>query len=133
MKKRTYGEVLKAKPQKAKAKMAERMRKKEESLRKRPGGKEYIVRTNGKSAAEAKTELWSVLTMMGTPRMRSIKILERGDMIIRPADEQTSCMLEKTAICGMDIGVSQKWRPRVLLYDVDRDMPREEIATAICR
>lgn len=52
-------------------------------------------------------------------------------MIIRPADEQTAKLIEKVDTEGLTISKAEKWRPRILVYDVDKDMSKDDLPKAI--
>lgn len=71
------------------------------------------------------------MTKCGLPKVENIKVLSGGNILIRPADDQTAKMIEQAQVEGLDISKAEKWRPRVLIYDIEKDITKEELTKAI--
>lgn len=94
---------------------------------------EFIIKTNGKNVPKTKADLWQELSRHGTPKIREIKVLKSGDMVIKPADEATNKNLRGVKLDGISIETSKSWKPRILVYDIERDTADTELPGIISR
>lgn len=51
----------------------------------------------------------------------------------RPADEATRSNLGKIKLDGINVESTRSWKPRILIYDVERDIPDSELSGIIAK
>lgn len=71
--------------------------------------------------------------LRGKSKDKQIKVLSGGDLILRPEDEKAAGLLSDLKVERMEIARPDKWRPIIIVYDVERDVAREDIPKAIAR
>ena len=110
----------------------ERKEKAEEKLKERKPPTAFIVEKGQGSSEEARNRVWSsIVKKVAAPKVSAIRVLPRGDILVKPADEATARALVEMQQEGVRKEVTRK--PKVLVYDVERSLKAEEIAEALAR
>jgi hypothetical protein len=92
----------------------------------------YVVSTGDKSVEETKKILWSqVVSKNKAPKIKEIVTLKGGDLLITPADENTKEAIVSIAKEEFGIKETGSLLPKVIIYDVDRDITPEELPRRI--
>lgn len=76
---------------------------------------------------ETKSSLWRILRKNGPPRINNIKTLKDGRLLIRPGSDDTENILENRKEDGLTATKPKNLNPRILIYDVDRDIADAEL------
>jgi hypothetical protein len=115
-----------------------RRRKKEKEEEKWKGKRPatvFIVEKGEGTSKEARDRLWSrIVSKVGAPQVGVVRVLPRGDILVKPADEATTaalCEMEREEKSGVKRESIRK--PKVMLYDVERSIGAEEISEALAR
>lgn len=92
----------------------------------------FVIASGDKTAEDTKKILWSqVVSKNKAPKIKEIVKLKGGDLLITPADEKTREAIKELAKEGFGITQSGNYLPKVIIYDVDRDIRPEELSTMI--
>jgi len=104
-----------------------------EKLKDKIPDKGFIIPIKEGSIKEVKQVLWNeIVKKVKVPQVNNIRILPRGDLLVKPADAKTIEALRNIEKEGL-IPVKEErplW-PRIIIYDVDRDIEVKEIAGMI--
>lgn len=135
----TFTEVVSKKKRKKKKKAVEttktvgpsapnKTRRAIDKVKAKAPARAFIVSVGEAGAGEAKRQLWADLVKgVGAPRISRSQTLPRGDILVKPADEGTFKALKDMEVAGKKVREeAAKW-PTVLIYDVDRDVARENL------
>lgn len=94
--------------------------------------KTFILKTTVERAAAAKSALWTdVCGKVKIPKLKSNRVLARGDVEIVPADAETLEALKELAKTREDITKPQARWPMVMIYDIDSTMTPDQIPGCI--
>ncbi|XP_060855655.1 uncharacterized protein LOC132933378 [Metopolophium dirhodum] len=92
----------------------------------------FVVSVGAAGASEAKKQLWADLVKgVAVPKLGGSAKLPRGDLVVRPADEATYAALKAMEKDGKGVREESARWPTVLVYDVDREIPKEKLAGQI--
>lgn len=92
----------------------------------------YVVTTGDKTAEETKKILWTqVVAKNKAPNIKQAVVLQGGDLLITPADEETRTAMESLVKEGFGITKTGARLPRIIIYDVDRLIKPEELPGTI--
>ncbi|XP_022164208.1 uncharacterized protein LOC111029501 [Myzus persicae] len=92
----------------------------------------FIVTTGDKTTEETKKLLWTqVVSKNKAPKIKDSIVLTGGDLMITPADDDTRAAIESLAKEGFGIQKTGAWLPKVIIYDVEKDIRPDELAKAI--
>lgn len=92
----------------------------------------FVVSVGEAGTGEAKRKLWADLVKgVAVPKLGSSAKLPRGDLIVRPADGPTYEALKQMESEGKGVREEKARWPTVLVYDVDRDIKKEELSGQI--
>lgn len=95
----------------------------------------FIVEKGEGTSKEARDRLWSkIVNKVKAPQVGMVRVLPRGDILIKPADEATRaamCELEREEKSGVKKETIRK--PKVMLYDVERSVAASDIPEALAR
>lgn len=92
----------------------------------------FVVATAGKTVEETKKLLWTqVVSENKTPKIKEAITLKGGDLLITPADDNTREVIERIANEGFGITKTGARLPKILIYDVDKDILPSELVKKI--
>lgn len=104
--------------------------KKLDAVRRAPKPREFLVK-GGTDASQNKAELWKILNKSGPPKISGIKTLKNGSLLIRPACDETAKIIENLNEGGLTANKPLTLNPRILIYDVDREIREAELPNLI--
>lgn len=130
-KRKDDGEFIEVKRKKKERKAAEE--RKRESWRAREPPKSFIIPAGEGGAEAAKKSTWAEIAgKIGAPQLVRTVVMPRGDIRVFPGSDRTVDALRELEREGK-LGVRearQRW-PKVLVYDVDRSIGKEELPSAL--
>ncbi|KAE9543416.1 hypothetical protein AGLY_002216 [Aphis glycines] len=92
----------------------------------------FIVATGDKTIEDTKKILWTqVVSKNKTPKIKELVTLKGGDLLITPADEKTKETIKSIAEEGFGITQTGNFAPKVIIYDVDRQIAPEDLSKRI--
>lgn len=92
----------------------------------------FVVTTGDKTAEETKKILWTqVVAKNKAPKIKQTVVLQGGDLLITPADEDTRTAMESLVKEGFGITKTGARLPRLIVYDVDRSLKPDELPGTI--
>jgi len=92
----------------------------------------FIVATGDKTIEDTKKVLWTqVVSKNKPPKIKELVTLKGGDLLITPADEKTKESIKSLAEEGFGITQTGNLAPKVIIYDVDRQIAPMSCSSAI--
>lgn len=107
--------------------------RRKESWRAKEPAKSFVVEVGDRDRATVRKGVWSeILKKVRAPQVTRTSTMARGDLRITPGDDRTAEALRELEREGK-VGireVNQSW-PKVMIFDVDKEIKEEEIARTI--
>ncbi|XP_060843818.1 uncharacterized protein LOC132923859, partial [Rhopalosiphum padi] len=92
----------------------------------------FIVNTGDKTTEETKKLLWTqVVSKNKASKIKDSVVLSGGDLMITPADDTTREVMESLAKEGFGIQKTGAFLPKIIIYDVEKDVRPDELARTI--
>jgi len=92
----------------------------------------FIVNTGDKTTEETKKLLWTqVVSKNKALKIKDSVVLSGGDLMITPADDTTREVMESLAKEGFGIQKTGAFLPKIIIYDVEKDVRPDELARTI--
>jgi len=94
----------------------------------------FVVSTGDKTVEDTKKLLWTqVVSKNKAPKIKELVTLKGGDLLIIPADDKTKEAIKSLAVEGFGITQTGSFLPKVIIYDVDREIKPDELSARIAQ